>query len=74
MNNGHYVRDIANKQEDQTMLDTIKKVRTGGKGSKLIAYYIRHGYVITGYHHGSVTLEKQQSSELKPTIKIKPIA
>jgi hypothetical protein len=56
------------------MLDTIKKVRTGGKGSKLIAYYIRHGYVITGYHHGSVTLEKPKSSESKPTITIKPIA
>jgi len=52
------------------MLNTIKKVRTGGKGSKMIAYYIRRGYIIIGYHHGSVILKKSKSCELKPTITI----
>jgi len=40
------------------MQKQTKKVKAAGKGLKMIAFYLRHGFIITDYHNGSFTLAK----------------
>jgi hypothetical protein len=36
----------------------IKKIKTNGKGKKMIAYYIRVGFKIASYNHNVFTLTR----------------
>lgn len=40
------------------MKNKTKRIKAAGKGLKLIAFYLRHGFIITDYHNGSFTLAK----------------